>query len=389
MKVVIAAGGKFHASNLAQQLNKYGYLKKILTNDFEQNENFRISNQHINNYKFGNFLDHIYFKFRLSYLIELSSWYSFKDDLFDRWLDSQLQNIGDIDIFVGWVSYWLKSLSSIKKTGSKIVAEVGSWHVLEQQKILEEEFNLAGINFSPLNKKNVEKILQEYEAADYVMVPAQHVRQSFMRQGFSSKKILYVPYGVNFEKFSRKLTIKPDKFRVIFVGQLSLQKGVQYLIKAWEKLNLPKDKTELLLVGNRQKCFDKVLKTLNVLHNVCFCGAVSQIKLKTFYDNSSLFVLPSIQDGFGMVISEAMATGLPVICTTNTGGEELIKKDKEGFILPIRDVDALAEKIMWCYENQNECFEMGKRAQEKVKNFTWDHYGEKIIETYKQILQKQ
>ena len=89
-----------------------------------------------------------------------------------------------------------------------------------------------------------------------------------------------------------------------------------------------------------------------------------------------------------MVIAEAMASGLPVICTTNTGGEDLIENGKQGFIIPIRNIDALAEKILWCYKNYDASYQMGLLGQEKAKLFSWDNYGEKVFDVYKKILDK-
>ncbi len=388
MKVLIAAGGRFHSFHLARQLNSRGCLKKIFTTSYADQDKSFLSSKCVEVYKFGNFLDKAYLRFYLSHLIGLSSWYVFKDNLFDRWLSKQLQNIEDYDIFVGWTNYWLKSLPMIKKSGAKIIAESGSMHILEQSKILEDEYKRFGLESIPIVDKNVSKMVKEYEVADYVMVPAEHVRQSFIRQGIVAEKLLKVPYGVDFNRFYRKRECPPTKFRVIFVGQLSLQKGVHYLLEAWSNFKLSKERAELILVGPMQKCFRTILKSLEVLPNVIFRGSIDQNKLIEEYKTASVFVLPSIQDGIAMVQAEAMASGLPVICTTNTGGGELIENGKEGFILPIRDVDALAEKILWCYENREECFEMGLRAQQKIKNYTWDHYGEKIIKTYREILQR-
>jgi len=88
-----------------------------------------------------------------------------------------------------------------------------------------------------------------------------------------------------------------------------------------------------------------------------------------------------------MVQLQAMACGLPVICTTNTGGEDIIRNGKEGFIVPIRDVEALKEKILYLYSNPEKCKKMGYNAKKRVKeNFTWDHYGDRIIKKYKEIL---
>jgi glycosyltransferase involved in cell wall biosynthesis len=139
-------------------------------------------------------------------------------------------------------------------------------------------------------------------------------------------------------------------------------------------------------VGNIQSDVKQYLKNINLPNNVIFCGSVNREKLLELYQSSSLFVLPSIEEGLSMTIAEGMASGLPILCTTNTGGQELVEDGKLGFIVPIRDENILAEKILWCYQNREEAKEMGNQAQCRVQKCTWDAYGEKIFDIYKKIL---
>jgi len=91
-----------------------------------------------------------------------------------------------------------------------------------------------------------------------------------------------------------------------------------------------------------------------------------------------------------MVVLEAMAVGLPVICSTNVGAKDVVREGIDGFIVPIRDTEALKEKIIFLYEHPQLCKEMGEAARENViRNYTWQHYGERIIETYKKIYENK
>jgi len=87
-----------------------------------------------------------------------------------------------------------------------------------------------------------------------------------------------------------------------------------------------------------------------------------------------------------MVIAEAMACGLPVICTTNTGGSELLQDDVEGFIIPIRDVDVLKERILLLYKDKTKREQMGRAALARAKEATWNIYGDRCVEAYERIL---
>jgi glycosyltransferase involved in cell wall biosynthesis len=386
MKVVIAAGGRFHAFHLANQLEKRNALKKLYTASYTKKDSNYISTKFVEKNKSFNIVSQFFLRFRFYKFLNKSKLHVFKDNLFDVWLSKKIKKEGKFDIFVGWANYFHNSHEKIKNSGAKIIVECGSTHILEQQELLKEEYKRFGLLAPPISKKNIEKVLAEYEIADYIMTCSNFTYKSFIKHGISPKKMLKVPYGVNLDLFGKVGKKSDGKFRVICVGLMCLRKGIPYLLHAWKNLNLPQDKTELLLVGNIQKDLKHFLKNFDLPENVIFYGSTDRITLSQLYAKSDVFVLPSIEEGLSMTIAESMASQLPVICTTNTGGEDLIEDGKHGFIIPIRDVDILAEKILWCYENQEQCKKMGILGKEKVENFTWDAYGQKIYEVYKKII---
>ena len=139
-------------------------------------------------------------------------------------------------------------------------------------------------------------------------------------------------------------TVKRDSvFRLIFGGGLVIRKGVHYLLQAFAELNLPK--AELLLIGPVTEEIRPFLKK--------YAGSFRQInyqplsELYNFYSQGSVFVFPSLEEGHGLVISQAMACGLPVIVSTNTIAHDLVREGADGFVIPVRDVDALKEKILF------------------------------------------
>jgi glycosyltransferase involved in cell wall biosynthesis len=392
MKVVVAAGGRFHALHLAHQLEKRDALKKLFTTAYDTTDQSYVSSRFVSHNNNLYYLNRFFQKARLSKIISKSKFFVFKDNLFDFWLSKKIKNIGACDIFVGWAHFFLHSLPYIKKTGAKTIVECGSTHILEQTKLLQEEYERFGITFSPISKKNKEKILAEYEQSDYIMTCSNFTYKSFIKHGISQQKILKVSYGVDVDFFNQRSFDKlrmsgcRNIFRVICVGLMCLRKGIPYLLEAWKKLKLPEKQAELLLVGNIQPDIKQYLKNMSLPKNVRFYGSVNRKKLLDLYKSSSLFVLPSIEEGLSMTIAEGMASGLPILCTTNTGGQELVEDEIHGFVVPIRNANILAEKILWCYQNQEKAQEMGNRAQCKVQEFTWDTYGEKIFDTYKRIL---
>ncbi|MFH0898413.1 MAG: glycosyltransferase family 4 protein, partial [bacterium] len=239
--------------------------------------------------------------------------------------------------------------------------------------------------------KNSAKMIAEYQNADYIMTLSEFSRQSFLRQGIDEKKLLKVPCGIDTYYFSlpHRRDDGTKKFRVIFVGLVNLRKGVQYLLQAWNDLRLPQQDAELILVGALHKDMKQFLKTTPIQNNVVFYGSTTQADVRRLYRTASVFVLPSVEDGFGMVAGEAMASGLPVVCSDHTGAAEMISDGKEGFVIPACNADALAEKILWCYKNRDQAVEMGKLGQKTVENFSWDRYGDRVYEAYGKIVNEK
>jgi glycosyltransferase involved in cell wall biosynthesis len=168
-------------------------------------------------------------------------------------------------------------------------------------------------------------------------------------------------------------------FRIIYAGGLSLQKGVAYLLEAFTKLRLPN--SELLLVGNEYpeaRAF--LVPYAGAYRHVRF---VRQSELPALYQQGSVFVLPSLQDGFGMVVYEAAACGLPVITTDHVGAS--LRDGIDGFVVPIRNADVLAERILHLYSQPAERAAMAASAQQYVQQFTWAQYHRELCGLYARL----
>ncbi len=383
MKVTISVKGRFHAFYLAEQLQDHGHLKHLITTY----PNFEIV-------KYG--VHKEYIRSLLVHEIIVRGWrrlpqfvrsmynpnYLFQE-AFDRHVACGLT--GDSNIFVGWSSNSLHSIRRAKALGMKTVIERGSSHMLTQLELLREEYELQGCSLPSYHHGVTNKELQEYEEADYVCIPSLFVKRTFLERGVPEEKLIHNPYGVDLTHF-HPIPKEDNIFRVIYCGALSIQKGISYLLKAFYNLKLPH--AELWLIGSPQQETLALFKKYE-LANILRKGTFPEFELHKLYSQGSVFCMPSIQDGFGMVLCQAAACGLPLISTTNTGGEDLIEDGKDGYIVPIRDVDALKEKILYLYENQEFCLEMGHAARKKVQNgFTWKDYGNRMIAEYLKILEK-
>lgn len=385
MNIVISAGGRFHALQLAHQLEKRNSLRKLCTFDYTDQDAILVQPKHVHSVTSCKIMNDMFVRLQLARFVNKAHFNVFKDNLFDRLVSKKIARYGSFDLFVGWAHYALNSISAARKAGAKIIIESGSCHILAQQKLLHDEYRKWGLKTTPIDQRTVTKMLQEYQQADYIMTLSSFAQQSFIQQGIAPEKVLKVPCGVDVDFFLRP-NILHTKFRVIFVGLVTLRKGIQYLLQAWHKAQLPTNQAELIIAGPVQKDFEQIKNQLPRDAHVTFVGPTSRSKLRELYQQSSLFVLPSIEDGFGMVIGEAMASGLPVICSTHTAAPELIQDQKHGFLVGPGDVDTLAEKIRWCYNNRDQAWSMGQAGKEQIKAFTWDHYGQQISATYQTIV---
>ena len=381
MKVTVSVFGRFHAFNLAQQLQQKGYLQRLISTypSFVISK-YGIDSKLIRSIWYLEGLGRVWRrgKFLLRSINNLPFWLR---DRFDR--DAQQYILSDSDIFVGWSSLCLHSLQKAKELGAVTVVDEGSCHVECQTKILQEEYERWGLKFTNTDMGVYERELQEYAETDLIAVPSLFAKRTFLERGIPETKLIHVPYGTSLKEFYSVLK-EDNVFRVIYCGGINLRKGIQYLLQAFYELKLPD--AELWLVGSLEQEIQPFLQKYQS-DRILLKGKQPQNKLRWFYSQCSVFCLASVEDGFGMVMAQAMACGLPVIHTTNTGGEDIVRDGIDGFCIPIRDVEALKEKILFFYENPKERSHMGDNALKQAKQtLSWDDYGEKMIAAYAHAL---
>lgn len=380
MKASVSVGGKFHAFYLAKQLQNREALSQLITSypRFEVKKS-GVQRDKISSVVIKELLQRGFRKLPRAVTGKYNPQF-FISDLYDRIAARYLK---PCDLFVGWSGFSRHTLEKAKGFGAVTILERGSSHIQFQRDILTEEYQRYGAKADLPHPRIVEKELAEYEMADYISVPSLYTKRTFLEKGVPESKILHVPYGVDLSQF-RQLPKEDNVFRIIHCGAVSLRKGCHYLLQAFSELNLPN--TELWFVGS---VTDEIVPfvDLHINEKIKFFGQQPQNKLNYYYSQANAFVLFSLEEGLAMVQAQAMACGLPIICTTNTGGEDLIEDGKSGYVLPIRDVDALKEKLFFLFENQNVCKEMGEEAKMRVQEaFSWDDYGEKIINEYERVL---
>ena len=222
-------------------------------------------------------------------------------------------------------------------------------------------------------------VSQDLDAADHILVNSDFVRDTLMAgRRIPADQITVLTLGLDLARFAPApvASSKPEPFRILFAGEIGLRKGVLYLLQAWEKLKLPD--AELLLIGTVVD-IEKRLAQINAkfrLLPVC-----PHAELVSHYQKASVFVFPSLMEGSARVIQEAMACGLPIITTPNSGS--IVKDGVEGFVVPIRDPEAISACILELYNHPARRREMGLAARAAaVREFAPEVYHQGLMRLY-------
>lgn len=293
-------------------------------------------------------------------------------------------------IFHGWTGICLASLRAAKRQGATTLVENPMQHPRRWQREVLAECDRFGVEprdcHAVLPTPLIHRMEREYELCDKIIVPSTVARRSFEQFGYSNKAIVVWP-GVDNLLFSPLVEPRrPPLFRVCYVGRVELAKGVTYLLQAWKRLGLLR--AELLLVGEIKPEMGSLLRSYSSA-DVRLVGVLPPEEVVGRYQESSVFVFPSVNEGFGLVVLEAMACGLPVIASDETGAADCVTEGKEGFVVPARNVDALAEAILWCYRHQDEAIAMGRAARTKVEQqFTLSLYEARQLACYRSLANK-
>jgi len=294
--------------------------------------------------------------------------------IFDRWASRVMR---PARIFSSWTGMCLTSLRVAQRRGSHTFLGLGSAHprtVLELINHERRQWGLKDLRETP----HIRQIEQELALADIIMTQSKFSERTLVERGLPAAKIVILPLGVNVERFRPVDAIPTEPFRVLFLGQIMLRKGIQYLLEAWQQLGW-RD-AELLLVGKVMPDSQPVLKHYTDLPGLHLMGYIPD--QLTALQNAHAFVMPSVEDGFGLVVTEAMACGLPVVVSKHVGAADLVRDEESGFIVPYDNVAGYATALETLRANSARARQMGLAGRDAVLNQTWDDYRRHLVNLY-------
>jgi glycosyltransferase involved in cell wall biosynthesis len=295
--------------------------------------------------------------------------------LFGRWAASQIakEQWDVVHCFTGVSEEVLLALKG-RPTNRMIVR--GSAHIRTQARLLEEEEKRTRTRLDRPSRWMISREEREYALADRIVVLSSFARDSFLAAGTSSSKLGFLPLGASLEMFrpSQEVVearcrriLSGEPLRVVYVGGLSLRKGLWDMASVLR--SVAKERFRFRFVG---PVVSEARGLIRELRSVAeFFPKQPQKELSQWYAWGDLFVFPTIEDGFAVVLAQAHASGLPILTTTNCCGPDLIRDGETGWVLPIRNPDAFVERLRWCDVHRAQLAEIARHLYHDFRPRTW------------------
>ena len=384
MKITQAVFGVFHHFALARELDRRGHLETVYSTwPWARLKREGLPRGKVETFPWIHTPETVLNRAGL-----LPRWLS--DDMgvqnalrFDDWTARRIPE--DTDALIAIAGAGLKTGRLVQQRGGRFICDRGSTHQRWQERIVSEEYKRWGVDLPVSDIRDTVREEEIYATADAITVPSTFALRSYLEMGVPREKLHVIPYGAELGGFAES-DVRPsaESFDVLFAGAVSLRKGVPYLLEAFAKLRQPTKR--LRLAGHLDTDMKQVLGRMP-MDNVELLGAVPKAELMELMRRSHVLVLPSIEDGFGLVMAEAMACGCSVISSTNTGGEDLYTDGVEGFTVPIRRAEVITERLQEMVDDPELRERMRGSALARVRAIGgWSEYGDRWVTLLKTLI---
>lgn len=269
--------------------------------------------------------------------------FTWQDRGFDGWVGAHLEKADFIHAMPGQA---LGAFRAAKRLGIKTVLNHATGPVREWVRIMEPEYERTGLrltDYSPYDATYFAREDEEYALADFHCTASSVVRDQLIARGIPSERVWVVPYGADARIFHPGA--EPGSFRILFAGQVCLRKGMKTLLDALTLAQRSDWAVDFVGGDSGETARDFAdYRGATPLH---IHGAQPQARLADFMRASSVLVLPSLEEGFGLVVPQALNCGTPCLVSERVGAKDLIRHRENGSIFPARDAAALAAELAW------------------------------------------
>ncbi|WP_419806796.1 glycosyltransferase family 4 protein [Terriglobus sp.] len=372
MRIVQTVFGVFHSFDLARELHRRGHLERIYSTwPWRRVRREGLPHELVETFPWIHAPEFLLGRYGLL-PVWLADQTGYANALaFDEYTS---RRVPECDALVAISGSSLKTGRLVQQRGGIFICDRGSSHQRYQEQLLTEEYRRWGVDRRVSDPRDTVREEAIYHDADHITVPSTFAVESFVEMGVPRDKLTLIPYGVRLERFQPVAQPPTDSFQVVFVGGVNLRKGIPYLLQAFGRLRHPHKR--LRIVGSIAAEIRPVLARLPTA-GVEFLGAIPQADLPAILSSSHVLVLPSVEDGFGVVLGQAMACGCPVLASTNSGGPDIVTPGQNGFLTGIRDVDAMTDALQQLADDPALQRLMSEAALQRVTRLGgWKSYGD-------------
>ncbi len=351
MRIALVVQGRFHAFDLARALIARGNDVTVFTNyPSWAAARFGVPAHAVRSYV-GHFVaDRAIGAAAWSKLAR--GWEPIRHQAFGRWAARELSR-ETWDIIHCWSGVSEEILQSGVGERTPTLLMRGSSHIAFQRRLLDEESTRVSADLDRPSDWMVARERREYELASRIAVLSTFAAQSFVDEGVPGDRLSLLPLGVDVSAFRaspESVAARCQRIRdgrrltVVYAGTVSFRKGfwdLAEVIRAASASNV-----RFVLAGTVLPECRPLVDSLG--SRVESLGPLPQAQLPEFYREGDVFIFPTLEDGFGVVLTQARASGLPILASTNCAARDLIRNDEDGWILPIRDAQAFVDRLNWC-----------------------------------------
>ncbi len=300
-----------------------------------------------------------------------------QDHGFDRWTGRNLEPCDFIHAMPGQA---LHTFRAARKTGIRTVLNHATGPVREWVRIMQPEYDRIGLQLTdvcPYDAAYFAREDEEYALADFHCAASTVVRDQLIASGIAEEKVTVIPYGADTgpRVFRRaENDAPPREFRILFAGQIGIRKGLRTLLEALTLCGKPEWRIDF--VGAKLPESSQDLAAYRGPIPLEFHGTKSQEQLAAIMRASSVLVLPSLEEGFGLVVPQALNCGTPCIVSDRVGGKDLIRHGENGAIFPVGDSAALAQALRSFAEN----------PRRTTDNHGWEDPARRLVEWSRSVL---
>lgn len=312
--------------------------------------------------------------FRAGRMVGLENWADqFKMKAFGASLARSLRRQKNVDTFLSWSSFGLETLRANLFPRTTIMRD--SSHMEFQMEILTKEYQQFDM---PMQDRAavVARETEEYELADEILVLSEFARRTFLQRGVRADKLKILRLGVDTSRFlpsGRRFT--GGTLKVVYFGSVSVRKGVHYLLDACDGLG----GIELTIVGPIEEVFRSRLERA-IAKGVRYVRPLNQEKLAQEVSQHDVFVMPTLEDGFGQTVIQAMSAGLVPISTDRCGASERIVPNKTGFQIPAGKIEPLRDLLQRLRDTPALVQSIRQALLSDRQGLTWDVYRKDVAQ---------